>query len=146
MVMGVEEGAFNFGAPFFAWRHIVAIESYRDLRVWQTGMDLVTDIYRITESFPTHEKFGLIAQLRRAGISIVSNIAEGHGRSTRGEYMQQLSVARGSTIEVEVDLLVAGRLGYTDTETLAVARERCESICRMLTRLKRSLASKGRGS
>lgn len=126
-------------------RHNVAIESYRDLNVWQIGMDLVTDIYRITESFPTHEKFGLITHLRRAGIAIVSNIAEGHGRSTRGEYRQQLSVAHGSTIEVEVDLLVAERLGYTDTETLAVARERCDSICRILTRLKRPRASKGDG-
>jgi four helix bundle protein len=125
---------------------IVATESYRDLRVWQIGMDLVTDIYRVTESFPTYEKFGLTAQLRRAGISIVSTIADGHGRSTHREYMQQLSMARGSAVEVEVDFLVAERLGYTDTETLAVARERCESIRRIITRLKGSLASKRRGS
>jgi four helix bundle protein len=108
-------------------------------------MDLVTDIYRVTESFPTHEKFGLTAQLRRAGISIVSTIADGHGRSTRREYMEQLSMARGFAVEVEVDFLVAERLGYTDTETLAVARERCESICRIMARLKGSLASKRRG-
>jgi four helix bundle protein len=139
--MGAKRGAPKFGAPLFM-ELLVAIESYRDLRVWQTGMELVTDIYRLTESFPTYEKFGLTAQLRRAAISIVSNIAEGHGRSTRGEYLQQISTARGSAIEVEVQLLVAERLEYTDAEALAVARERCESICRMSTQLKRALARK----
>jgi len=115
------------------------IQSYKDLRVWQAAMDLTVAVYEITNSLPISERFGLIAQLRRASISIPSNIAEGHGRSTRGEYLQHISIARGSTIEVEVQLLVAERLGFGDAETLAVARERCESICRMLTRLKRAL-------
>src|SRR5215813_8067772 len=100
------------------------IRSYRDLRVWQTAMDLTVSVYDITASFPIHERFGLISQLRRASISIASNIAEGHGRSTRGEYLQHISIARGSTIEVEVQLLLAERLGYADAATLAVARER----------------------
>jgi four helix bundle protein len=123
---------------------LVAIESYRDLRVWQTGMELATDIYRLTESFPTYEKFGLTAQLRRAAISILSNIADGHGRPTRREYLDQLSIARASAIELEVELLVAERLDYTETEALAVARERCESVCRMLAQLKRAPATKRR--
>jgi four helix bundle protein len=70
-----------------------------------------------------------------------SFFAEGHGRSTRGECLHHISIARGSAIEVEIQLLVAERLGYTDIEPLAVARERCDSICRMLTQLKRSLAA-----
>jgi four helix bundle protein len=121
------------------------IQSYRDLRVWQVSMDLAVNVYEVTESFPMHERFGLTAQLRRATVSIASNIAEGHGRSTKGEYLQHISIARGSTIEVEVQLLIAERLGYTDAETLAVARERCESICRMLTRLKRALRPRRNG-
>src|SRR5262245_28277605 len=100
------------------------IRSYRDLRVWQMAMDLTVQVYQITESFPTYERFGLTAQLRRAAVSIASNIAEGHGRSTRGEYLQHISIARGSTMEVEVQLLVGERLEYADAETLAVARER----------------------
>ena len=107
------------------------IRSYRDLRLWQTAMDLAVGVYEITESFPTHERFGLIAQLRRGTVSVASNIAEGHGRSTRGEYLQHIAIARGSTIGVQVQLLIAERLGYTSAETLTVARERCESICRM---------------
>ena len=120
----------------------MAIKSYRDLEVWQVGMELVTDIYRITESFPTYERFLLTTQLRRAGVSIVSNIAEGNARATRGEYRHFVSIASGSAVEVEVQLEVAERLGYTDAETLAAARERCESIGRMLTKLKRALAPK----
>ena len=120
------------------------IRNYRDLRVWQTSLELVTDVYRLTESFPAYERFLLTTQLRRAGISIVSNIAEGHGRSTRGEHLRHISMARGSANEVEAQLFIAEGLGYTDKETLAVARERCESICRMLKRLKRALAEKRR--
>jgi len=120
----------------------VAIKSYRDLEVWQVAMELVTSIYQITESFPTYERFLLTTQLRRAGVSIASNIAEGHARSTRGEYRHFVSIASGSAVEVEVQLEIAARLGYTNAETLAAARERCESIGRMLMKLKRALAPK----
>jgi len=70
-------------------------KSYRDLRVWQTAISLVLEVYRITESFPHAERFGLTSQLRRAAVSVPSNIAEGHARSTRGEYKNSLSSARG---------------------------------------------------
>jgi four helix bundle protein len=99
-------------------------------------------VYRLTVTFPNHERYGLTSQVRRAAISIASNIAEGHGRSHRGEYLHHLSIARGSTMEVETQLTVAEYLGYTDVETLATARERCDAICRMLTQLKRALAPK----
>jgi four helix bundle protein len=107
-------------------------------------MELVTDVYRLTESFPTYERFLLTTQLRRAALSIVAKIAEGHGRSSRGEYLRNLATAGESAIEVEVQLDVAERLRYTETETLAVARERCQSIRRTLTRLTRSPAPKQR--
>ena len=72
------------------------IESHRDLLVWQKSMDLVEAIYRITQKLPSHEQFGLISQLRRAAVSIPSNIAEGDGRQSSGSYRQFLSVSRGS--------------------------------------------------
>ena len=122
----------------------MGFKGYRDLMVWQAAMDLTVEVYRLTTTFPTYERYGLTSQLRRAAISIASNIAEGHGRTHRGEYLPHLSIARGSTMEVETQLTVAEYLGYTDVESLAVARERCDAICRMLTQLKRALAKKGR--
>jgi four helix bundle protein len=99
------------------------------------SIDLAVNVLQITEVFPTHERFGLTAELRRAAVSVASNVAGGHGHSTRGEYLRHISIARGSTIEVEVQLRMAEGLGYTNAETLAVARERCDSICRLLARL-----------
>jgi four helix bundle protein len=115
------------------------VQSYRDLRVWQTAVDLTLEVYRITESFPTSERFGLTSQLRRAAVSVASNIAEGHARSSRGEYSNSLSIARGSAIEVEVQLFLAEQIGYVQSPMLVKAREYCEAISRMITKLKRAL-------
>ena len=113
--------------------------SYRDLRVWNTAMSLALEVYRITEQFPQAEKFGLTSQLRRAAVSVPSNIAEGHARTTRGEYKQFLSVARGSVVEVEVQLTLAERLGYAKSHVLAKALDNCDAVSRMLVNLKRAL-------
>ena len=102
-------------------------------------MELAVEVYRITESFPKSERFGLTSQLRRAAVSVASNIAEGHARSTRGEFRQFLSIARGSAIEVEVQLLLAEQIGYVQSPLLIKARDHCESISRMITGLKRAL-------
>lgn len=75
-------------------------------------MDLVVEIYKATELFPAHERYGLTSQLRRAAVSIPSNIAEGHGRKHLGDYLHQLSVANGSLMEAETQILISGRLGY----------------------------------
>jgi four helix bundle protein len=115
------------------------VQSYRDLRVWKTAVDLTLEVYRITEAFPPSERFGLTSQLRRAAISVASNIAEGHARSTRGEYRNFLSVARGSAIEVEVQLFLAEQIGYVESPMLVKARGYCDSISRMITKLKRAL-------
>ena len=77
------------------------IKSYRDLRVWQAGMDLVVRVYRLTQGFPTHELYGLTSQMRRAAVSIPSNIAEGHTRESSKEYLHHLSIAQGSLAELE---------------------------------------------
>jgi four helix bundle protein len=102
-------------------------------------MSLVLEVYRITESFPSAERFGLTGQLRRAAISVPSNIAEGNARTTRGEYKNCLSNARGSVIEVEMQLTLAERLGYVQSPVLANALDHCDAISRMITNLKRAL-------
>ena len=76
------------------------IKSFRDLTVWQTSMDLVTDAYRLSDSFPRSEDFGLRLQMRRAAVSVPANVAEGHGRTGIGEYLHHLSIAHGSLSEL----------------------------------------------
>jgi four helix bundle protein len=117
----------------------MGVQNYRELRVWNTAVQLTLEVYRITESFPQSERFGLITQLRRAAVAVASNIAEGHARSTRGEYRNFLSIARGSAIEVEVQLFLAEQLGYVQSAVLSKARDHCDAISRMITNLKRSL-------
>lgn len=87
-------------------------QHYRDLLVWQKAIELVTDIYRVTRGFPKDELYGLTSQIRRAAVSIPSNIAEGQGRLTRGEFRQFLGQARGSYAELETQLIIARNLGY----------------------------------
>jgi four helix bundle protein len=91
-------------------------KSFRDLGAFQHGMDLVVLLYQQTNSFPKHELYGLSSQVRKAAISVVSNIAEGHGRLTDGECRNLLSQARGSLFEVEAQCLVAQRLNYLTEE------------------------------
>ena len=102
-------------------------------------MSLALEVYRITERFPQVERFGLTTQLRRAAVSVASNIAEGHARTTRGEYKHFLSIARGSVVEVEVQLTLAEQLGYVQPPVLAGALDHCDAISRMITNLKRAL-------
>src|SRR5688500_7328075 len=85
---------------------------YQDLRVWQVAVDLAAECYIRTASFPDRERFGLIAQMRRASVSVVSNIAEGHGRDAAGAFVNHLSIARGSTKELEAQAVLAVRLGF----------------------------------
>jgi four helix bundle protein len=92
------------------------VKSYQDLIAWQKAISLVTEIYRLTAQFPGQEIYGLTSQLRRASVSIPSNIAEGHGRATKGEYIQFLGHARGSLCEVQTQILIAQRLGYIPQE------------------------------
>ena len=88
------------------------VKSYQDLIVWQKAISLVTEIYALTAQFPGHEIYGLSSQLRRASVSIPGNIAEGHGRATRGEFNQFLGHARGSLCEVQTQIFIAHKLGY----------------------------------
>jgi four helix bundle protein len=102
-------------------------------------MDLVIESYRIAEPFPARERFGLVAQIRRAATSIPANIAEGNGRIHRREYAHHISIARGSLNELQTLVVIAMRLGYVDDADLTQFDERCDYVSRMLTRLRRSL-------
>jgi four helix bundle protein len=95
------------------------VESYRDLIVWQRSIQLSVALYRFTHEFPRDEAYGLSTQLRRAGVSVASNIAEGYGRSSTGEYKQYLGVARGANYEVQTQLVIAKELGLGNAEKLA---------------------------
>jgi four helix bundle protein len=102
-------------------------KSYRDLVVWQKAMDLVTAIYRITAQFPREEVYGLTSQLRRAAVSIPSNIAEGQGRHGALEFRHFLRQSCGSLMELETQVLIAERLGYiSPSETRAILRAAAE--------------------
>jgi four helix bundle protein len=94
----------------------VTIRSFRDLRVWQQGMELVEAIYLISSSFPKEELYGLTSQIRRAAVSIPANIAEGHTREHRKEYLNYVSMAQASLAELQTELEIALRLKYVPTE------------------------------
>ena len=118
------------------------IKSYQDLIVWQKSMDLVVVCYRIAQSFPKEEIFGLASQLKRSVVSIPANIAEGHGRLTRGEYINFLGIAQGSLRETETHLLIAKRLNFSQDEQLESAVSLVNEIGKMLTILILKLRNK----
>lgn len=111
------------------------MKTFEDLKVFQCAMDLRVDVHRMTESFPKHELFGIVSQLRRAAGSVVRNIAEGQGRLTLGEWRQFLSHARGSLYEVEAELIAAWRLDYIDEPTLRAKQHQARKVGRMLAGL-----------
>ena len=115
--------------------------SYRKLEVWHEGIELVAAVYRLTEAFPSRERYGLTSQLRRASVSVPSNIAEGYGRATRGEYLNHLSVAKGSLNEVETLCVVCLKLGIGDTNALNELNARVNVLQKRLTRLRSRLNS-----
>ena len=110
-------------------------KSYRDLLVWNKAMDLVVEVYRCTRSFPTDERFGLTAQLRRAAVSVPSNIAEGQGRLSTREFRHFLSNARASILEVETQLELASRLEFLSPSEAESIREAAAEVGRMLNGL-----------
>lgn len=108
------------------------LQSYRELMVWQKAMELAVLVYRLTETFPKREIYGLASQLRRAGVSVPSNIAEGYGRASRREYLQFLSIAQGSLKELETQVLLAERLTFATTAQAARVLSQAEAIGKML--------------
>jgi len=117
----------------------MALSQYRELIAWQKSMDLVEETYRVTSCFPGEEIYGLTNQMRRAAVSIPSNIAEGQGRGTAKEFGQYLKIANGSRQEIETQLIIASRLGYIDAMELREMLLRAEEVGRILAGLRRSL-------
>lgn len=115
------------------------IRTYRDLLVWQKGIALVTLLYQETKSFPREEVYGLTSQMRRCAVSIPSNIAEGHGRSTRKEYLRYLEVALGSLRELQTQIEIARNLQFLDADAHSKLSNLTLELERMLTSLQRSL-------
>jgi len=95
-----------------------SIKSYKDLLIWQKGIEIVVDLYQLVESFPKEELYALTSQLKRAAVSVPSNIAEGYGRNSTQSYIHFVSISRGSLFELETQLLVAQKLKFIKNETL----------------------------
>ncbi|HCO97028.1 MAG TPA: four helix bundle protein [Phycisphaerales bacterium] len=115
------------------------IRTYRDLDIWKASIQLVKDVYKLTEQFPKQEVYGLVSQMRRAGISIPSNVAEGFRRYHNKEYKQFLYVSLGSCAELETQTTIAKELEYISEDKEAMILERLDHICRMISNLLKKL-------
>lgn len=115
------------------------IRDYKDLIVWRKSMDLVKQVYALTAVFPSDERFGLSNQMRRAAVSIPSNIAEGQSRLHRTEFRQFLGVALGSAAEVDTQIIIAAELGYVSKSDSVLTGDRTAEIRRMIRGLLKTL-------
>src|SRR5579859_7947867 len=120
----------------------MAIKSYRDLKVWEKAMDLVSESYKLTKVFPKTEIFGLTSQLQRAAVFVPANIAKGHGREHLGDYLHHLSIANGSLMELETHLLISERLAYLGTTDVERLLRQSGEVSRMLAGLTKKLRVK----
>jgi len=111
------------------------VDHFKDLIAWQRAMDLVEHIYRLTEAFPARENYGLSNQLRRATVSVASNIAEGQARYSRKDFRHFLRVAKGSLAEIETQVLIAYRLGYVNQDSCDHCLDRIKELGRILAGL-----------
>ena len=120
----------------------IIVKSYRDLVAWQKSIDLVIEIYVCTRFFPREETYGLVSQLRRAAVSVPSNIAEGHARLSTGEFRQFIGHALGSLMEIETQLLISERLNYVGSTRSADLLQRTAEVGKILNGLLHSLSDK----
>jgi len=111
------------------------MKNYRDLIVWQKAMELVTNIYNHTKSFPEVERYGLTLQLRRSSVSLPSNMAEGYGRKSTQDYIRFLRIANGSLFELQTQLEIAFNLGFLTDDSFSLLFESSREIERMLSSL-----------
>ena len=124
----------------------MAIESYKDLDVWQVAMTLAQESYLLTTPFPKDEMYGMASQIRRAAVSSPANIAEGYGRDQTGSFVQFLRIAQGSARELETHLILAERVRLVDQQAVAPLQELCERVSKMLRALIRSLEARRAGN
>jgi len=119
------------------------VKNYRDLMAWQRAMDLVEVVYGLAKRFPQEELYGLTSQVRRAVVSVVSNIAEGEGRNSPNDFARFLAIANGSLREVETQLFIAVRLNYLTNDDITKAINLSEETGRIINGLKRNLQQRG---
>jgi four helix bundle protein len=119
-------------------------QDFHDLTVWQRAIDLTVCIYKLTQRFPKEEMYGLVSQLRRASVSVASNIAEGRGRLNPAEFRQFLGIALGSTFEVQTQLIVARRLNLGNEKAIDEAAALGNEVSKMLTSFIQKLGSRSR--
>jgi four helix bundle protein len=119
-------------------------QSFRDLVAWQRSIDLADAVYRLTRTFPPDERFGLTSQMRRAAVSVASNIAEGFGRTSRGEYVQSLGQARGSNSEIETQLVIGRRIDPEFREAESLTTEVGKILNGLIKSLRGSMGSRPR--
>lgn len=115
------------------------IRTFRDLKVWQKGIELVKEVYATTKDFPREEQYGLSSQMRRSSVSVPSNIAEGFRRRYAKEHKQFLSIALGSCAELETQIVISKELKYIDKKSEQVLMELIDHICRMIVNLDKKL-------
>ena len=120
----------------------MSVASYRQLKVWQSGVQLVKSVYVLSRDFPQSELYGLTSQMRRAAVSIPANIAEGHARDSTKEFLHHISIALGSLAELETMFILAQELGYSDAVAIATLLQYSDEEGRMLHGLQRTLKSK----
>jgi four helix bundle protein len=118
------------------------LKNFKELKVWQKAYNLSLEIYKITKNFPNEEKYGLSSQMRRAAVSIPSNISEGYGRRTTPDYIRSLYIAYGSNCELETQTLLSGDLAYIENEKQKTVLEKISEVERMLKALIKSLESR----
>jgi four helix bundle protein len=123
----------------------MSVQSFRDSIAWQKAMELSTAVYDVTRVFPSDEKFGLTNQLRRASVSIASNIAEGQGRLTTGEFAHFLGMARGSALEVETQLELAKRLCFGVETDLMIVQVKATEVVKILNAVLSNLRERKKG-
>jgi four helix bundle protein len=115
------------------------VHEFKKLIVWQEAMELTILIYQITKAFPSDERFGLISQMNRCVVSIPSNIAEGAGRNNKNEFNQFLGIARGSSHELETQLIISNKLNLLSEDTLNIILNKINVIQKMIHKLQNSL-------
>ena len=118
------------------------VRSFRDLQVWQRAIQLSVAIYRLTKDFPCEEVYGLSSQIRRAAVSIPSNIAEGHGRLSTGEYRQFLGIARGSNFELQTQLEIARELQFGKPDLISEAESLSHEVGKMISGILHAIKDK----
>jgi len=117
-------------------------QNFRDLKVWQLGMQLAEEVYRLSQGFPKHETYGLGSQMQRAAVSIPANIAEGHAMGSTKDFLRFLGIAQGSLAELETHLMLAERIGYGNFDDVGGILDRCTQEARMLRTLRKCVRSR----